>query len=212
VFLPASLEETITDYGYYRVESSVVRIEPKMGNDRPNVSWVEWDGMLRVCFNRRNKTLRSSWLGPKEVLSMVERNYRVWCSMNDIPLEEGITEDDDDAEGDEMEVDENVEPSAGDEADDEWGGFMDVEGTATAASGDDGTTLSFLQALKQASIDMPKTKSKKKKTKVATMVREKIRKVLEDDTDLADKRAGKLDENDYLRLLAAFNAEGLHFA
>merc|ERR1711964_861010 len=46
-----------------------------------------------------------------------------------------------------------------------------------------------------------KTKSKKKKTRVAELVKEKIRKVLEEKTDLADKRAGKCDENDFLRLL-----------
>ena len=57
-----------------------------------------------------------------------------------------------------------------------------------------------------------KTKSKRKKTRVAELVREKIRKVLEDVTDLADKRAGKCDENDFLRLLFAFNEEGIHFA
>lgn len=33
-----------------QVESSVVRIEPKMGKDRPNVSWDEWDGeCYRKC-------------------------------------------------------------------------------------------------------------------------------------------------------------------
>lgn len=59
---------------------------------------------------------------------------------------------------------------------------------------------------------VPKTKSKRKKTRVAELVKEKIRKVLEDKTELADKRAGKCDENDFLRLLAAFNDEGIHFA
>ena len=42
--------------------------------------------------------------------------------------------------------------------------------------------------------------------------REKIRKVLEDDTKLADQRSGKCDETDFLRLLFAFNAEGIHFS
>ncbi|KAH8670880.1 dimethyladenosine transferase [Xylariales sp. PMI_506] len=182
-----------------QVESSVVRIEPKMGADRPNVSWAEWDGMLRVCFNRRNKTLRSSWLGTKEVLNMVEKNYRIWCSMNNVLLEEGVVEDEDDVEDDDMEVDENVAPSAGDE-DGNWGG-MEVD--------DEDDTPSFF---KDSKPEVPKTKSKRKKTKVAAAVREKIRKVLEDDTELADQRAGKLDENAYLKLLAAFNAENIHFA
>jgi 16S rRNA A1518/A1519 N6-dimethyltransferase RsmA/KsgA/DIM1 with predicted DNA glycosylase/AP lyase activity len=51
-----------------QVESSVVRIEPKMGAERPGVSWDEWDGMLRICFVGKNRTMRASWLGTKEVL------------------------------------------------------------------------------------------------------------------------------------------------
>lgn len=172
------------------------------------MSWTEWDGMLRVCFNRRNKTMRSSWLGTKEVLNMVERNYRVWCSMNDVALEEGTVDEDDDEE---MEVDDdNAGAGAGDE--EEWGG-MDVDGGDEDKAQKDSSDLpSFFEELKQASSEMPKTKSKRKKTKVALLVREKIRKVLEDDTGLADQRSGKCTENDFLRLLHAFNSEGLHFS
>jgi len=42
-------------------------------------------------------------------------------------------------------------------------------------------------------------------------VREKVRKVLEDDTALAEKRARLCDEGDFLKLLYAFNLEGIHF-
>lgn len=137
---------------------------------------------------------------------MVERNYRVFCSMNNIPLEEGTVDEDEDED---MEIDENVPPSAGDEDAGEWGGIMEVDGAETQehAAG----TPSFFEGLKQASSEMPKTKSKRKKTKVAALVREKIRKVLEE-TELADQRSGKCTENDFLRLLHAFNTEGLHFS
>lgn len=184
-----------------QVESSVVRIEPKLGSEKPNISFVEWDGLLRVCFNRRNKTLRASWLGNKEVLSMIEKNYRTWCATNDIPVDDSIA--DDDAADEDME--ENVAPSAGDE-DQDWGGdaFMDVDG--------DDDTPSFFKESKPTGSDLPKTKSKYKKTKVALLVREKVRKVLEDVTELADQRSGKCDENDFLRLLFAFNEEGIHFS
>lgn len=145
---------------------------------------------------------------------MVERNYRLFCSMNDIPLEEGTIEDADADEDDEMEMDmemdENVEPSAGDEDAGEWGGIMEVDGANAEEHAVD--TPSFFQGLKQASSEMPKTKSKRKKTKVAALVREKLRKVLEDETKLADQRSGKCTENDFLRLLHAFNQEGLHFS
>lgn len=179
-----------------QVESSVVRIEPKVGKDRPNVSWDEWDGLLRVCFVRKNKTLRASWLGTKEVLAMVERNYRTWCAMNGVPVDDSLVEDGGDEDDDDMEMD----GGAGGEED----GGMDVDAE------DDDTPAFFKEAA--ASGAPAKTKSKRKKTKVAELVREKIRKVLEDVTELADKRAGKCDENDFLRLLFAFNEEGIHFS
>lgn len=77
----------------------------------------------------------------------------------------------------------------------------------------DDTPAFFKEEARRAARDTEgKTKSKKKKTRVAELVREKIRKVLEDVTDLADKRAGKCDENDFLRLLFAFNEEGIQFS
>jgi 18S rRNA (adenine1779-N6/adenine1780-N6)-dimethyltransferase len=176
-----------------QVESSVVRIEPKIGKDRPNVSWDEWDGLLRVCFVRKNKTLRASWLGTKEVLHMVERNYRTWCAMNGIAVDDSIV---DDAADEDMDVEDGAADG------EEWGG-MDV---------DEDDAPEFFKEMRNNNAGSSKTKSKRKKTKVAELVREKIRKVLEDVTELADKRSGKCDENDFLRLLFAFNEEGIHFS
>lgn len=176
-----------------QVESSVVRIEPKLGKDRPNVSWDEWDGLLRVCFVRKNKTLRASWLGTREVLVMAEKNYRTWCAMNGVPIDETVIEDDaDDAD---MDAEDPMQK-------DDDAGAMEVDG--------DDDTPDFFKEFKSSAVS--KTKSKRKKTKVAELVREKIRKVLEDVTELADKRAGKCDEGDFLRLLYAFNEEGIHFS
>jgi 18S rRNA (adenine1779-N6/adenine1780-N6)-dimethyltransferase len=182
-----------------QVESSVVRIEPKMGSERPGVSWDEWDGMLRVCFVRKNRTLRASWLGTKEVLAMVERNYRVYCALNNIAIDDTVIGEEDEDEG--MELDNGV-------VEEEWGGIedegMDVDGEDDMPS--------FFKEQAERGRGIEKTKSKRKKTRVAELIREKIRKVLEDVTELADRRSGKCDENDFLRLLYAFNEEGLHFA
>jgi 18S rRNA (adenine1779-N6/adenine1780-N6)-dimethyltransferase len=38
-----------------KVESSVVRVEPK--NPVPNVDFLEWDGLVRIAFGKKNKTL-----------------------------------------------------------------------------------------------------------------------------------------------------------
>ncbi|XP_065906032.1 probable dimethyladenosine transferase isoform X2 [Dysidea avara] len=42
-----------------KVESSVVRIEPR--NPPPPINFKEWDGLTRVAFVRKNKTLNSSF-------------------------------------------------------------------------------------------------------------------------------------------------------
>lgn len=185
-----------------QVESSVVRIEPKLGKDRPGVSWDEWDGMLRICFVRKNRTMRASWLGTKEVLGLIERNYRVWCALNNVSIDETIVGEEDDEE---MEMDDGPAEQPEDD------GIMDVDEEPSAFADEDADDLpSFFDKLKGN--HKGPTKSKKKKTAVAELVREKIRKVLEDVTELADVRAGKCDENDFLRLLSAFNEEGIHFA
>jgi 18S rRNA (adenine1779-N6/adenine1780-N6)-dimethyltransferase len=37
-----------------KVESSVVRIEPKLGSERPTIDYNEWDGLLRSEFTFRS--------------------------------------------------------------------------------------------------------------------------------------------------------------
>src|ERR1700761_5854617 len=70
-----------------QVESSVVRITPKV--PRPQISWDEWDGLLRICFGRKNKTLRASFFGPRELIDLLETNYKTYCAQNDILLDDG---------------------------------------------------------------------------------------------------------------------------
>jgi 18S rRNA (adenine1779-N6/adenine1780-N6)-dimethyltransferase len=66
-----------------KVESRVVRIEPR--NPPPPVNFVEWDGLMRICFNRKNKTLRAV-LTTSSVLEMLEANYRTYVSLSGKPL------------------------------------------------------------------------------------------------------------------------------
>ncbi|KAF6845204.1 dimethyladenosine transferase [Colletotrichum musicola] len=176
-----------------QVDSCVVRIVPKQGAERPTISFEEFDGLLRICFNRKNRTMRASWLGTKEVLQMLEKNYRTWAALNNVPLDDTLVEDDED---DAMEMDDDMDGGADDED--------DVEPM-------DDDTPEFFKELNAASAKLPeKTKSKRKKTKVAALVREKIERSLES-TGLLDKRARACDETDFLKLLSALNSEGIHF-
>lgn len=184
------------------VESSVVRIVPK--NPRPNISYDEWDGLLRICFVRKNKTLRANFLGTSSVMNMLESNYRTWCAQNDIPIDDGPSTGEDDHK---MLVDaENTLPSALD-GEEEWDGIMDVDGDE-----DDDLPAFFKEQQEQQNASKaPKIASRKKRSKVADLIREKVRSVLEDKTQLADKRARMCDEADFLKLLWQFNQEGIHF-
>ncbi|KAG6971916.1 hypothetical protein JG688_00004231 [Phytophthora aleatoria] len=62
-----------------KVESRVVRIEPR--NPPPPVNFTEWDGMIKIIFNRKNKTLHSCFV-TKSVLKILEENYKTYCSLN----------------------------------------------------------------------------------------------------------------------------------
>lgn len=177
------------------VESSVVRIIPK--NPRPSIAFEEWDGMLRICFVRKNKTLRSAFLGTTSVMDMLSSNYRVFAAKNNIILEDGPSEETDDGDEDAvMAVDEE-----------EWHGIMDVDEEEM----DDLPTFLKEEMARKAQSKRGGGK-RKKRGKVAELVREKVRRVLEETTELAEKRARMCDEGDFLKLLYAFNQEGIHFS
>ncbi|KAL8263876.1 hypothetical protein R6Q59_022006 [Mikania micrantha] len=56
-----------------KVDSSVVRIEPR--KPAPLVNFKEWDGLVRICFTRKNKTIGAIFK-QKRVLSILEKNYK----------------------------------------------------------------------------------------------------------------------------------------
>jgi 18S rRNA (adenine1779-N6/adenine1780-N6)-dimethyltransferase len=115
---------------------------------------------------------------------MCEKNFKVWCALNNVLIDE------DRDSGQDIDVSGGIQQVPDEE---EWDS-MDVDTAQDADEGGNG-----------------KRESKGKTSRVAQLVREKIRKVLEVVTELADKRARQCDEGDFLRLLLAFNEEGIHF-
>ena len=65
-----------------KVESAVVRIEPR--NPPPDINFREWDAFLRICFNRKNKTLGAAFKN-SNVLKEMKRDY---CYLKNITAEE----------------------------------------------------------------------------------------------------------------------------
>lgn len=131
-------------------------------------------------------------------MDMLESNYRTWCAQNDIPVEDGPVVET------EVEVMEVEEETNGDE-EKEWDGFMDVDEEDVPAFFKEEADLQEKQVSGKGS-------KRRRKGQVAELVREKVRRVLEDKTQLAEKRARTCDEGDFLSLLWEFNQEGLHFS
>jgi len=60
------------------VDSMVVRMVPR---EPPiEVDFREWDGMMRICFLRKRKVLRSSFTMTHS-LKTLEDNYNTWCAL-----------------------------------------------------------------------------------------------------------------------------------
>uniref|UniRef100_A0A9J7ZK57 rRNA adenine N(6)-methyltransferase n=2 Tax=Cyprinus carpio TaxID=7962 RepID=A0A9J7ZK57_CYPCA len=68
-----------------KVESSVVRIEPK--NPPPPINFQEWDGLVRIAFVRKNKTLSAAFKSAA-VEQLLEKNYRIHCSVHNIEIQQ----------------------------------------------------------------------------------------------------------------------------
>ncbi|KAI8939047.1 Dimethyladenosine transferase [Plenodomus lindquistii] len=137
------------------VESNVVRIEPK--HPRPQIAYDEWDGLLRIAFVRKNRTLRASFLGTAAVLDLLASNYRLFCAQNDIAVDDSpLDPNEAPTEPDTMEVD------GGD--DDDFKGFSDPDDP------DDELPDFF----KQMQAEKKKNGvNRKKKGRVSELVREK---------------------------------------
>merc|ERR550532_1571070 len=68
------------------VDSMVVKIVPR---EPPiEVNFREWDGLMRICFGRKRKTLRASFC-TKTTVKMLEENYQTWCALTGGPPRQG---------------------------------------------------------------------------------------------------------------------------
>lgn len=124
-----------------KVDSLVVRIE--LRNPPPPVNFTEWDGLVRILFNRKHKTVRAV-MTTKNILKVLEENYRTQLALS--------------SEEEKMDL-----------------GSLESE---------EGGALSRMKELVESILD---------------------------ETDYSDKRAAKMDGDDFLCLLAAFNSKGIHF-
>ncbi|XP_074302633.1 ribosomal RNA small subunit methyltransferase-like [Silene latifolia] len=166
-----------------KVDSSVVRIEPRRPLPIPAGKLKEWNGMLSLCFSRKNKTLGSIF-AQKKVVAALEKNYKTLESLGQFK-----NEDDDTVTIDISDlVDENVDKilfidQNGDEVMEVDGGKEGDDEMEVEASDDEADDSSF-------------------KSKLVGVLKK---------YDYADKRSSKLTQNEFIHLLSIFNQAGIHF-
>lgn len=169
-----------------KVDSRVVRIEPF--NPPPPIDFIEWDGLVRLCFSRKHKTLRSIFTS-KTVLKLLEENSIIIQGHGRRPKRsdpsamfemEMVVEEDNDAVEEEQE-------------------------SKTRKTVDMNDKEALIRQVEEAIEALDETESAPNPMKAK--VEELLAKL-----ELSDARAARLSIDDFLNMLATFNEAGIHFS
>lgn len=168
-----------------KVDSLVVRIEIK--NPPPPINFIEWDGLVRILFNRKHKTLRAI-LTTKSVMQILDENMRTHKSLagdGGGVSEEATGMEVNGNDGNDMHKNKNMYSAAS-------LGMMSLDTTETIeemesedVSGGGGSRYAEVKAI--------------------------VEEVLDSEGFML-KRAATMEIDDFLCLLAAFNTRGIHFS
>lgn len=185
-----------------KVESSVVRIEPR--NPPPLINFKEWDGMLRICFQRKNRMLRAIFL-QKSVLRMLEEKRKTAHSLGtlgeDGTLTPGLNATTGDSEllmADEGQALSTLFASLGRED----GKEDDMQEEDSEKVEDD--------VQEAMDVDANSGRSRTAKKGINQALRESVDKVLKE-TDFATVRSKEMSIQDFTTLLRSFHTQGVRF-
>ena len=173
-----------------KVESSIVRIEPR--NPAPAINYVEWDGLLRICFMRKNKQIGSIFKN-KKVLAVLEKNFNILENLkkknkeNENVMEESKGNNEKDVEVDLIESFKKM------------ANINEKEENEEAPDDEDDEDEVEVEAPKGEKMEEEKQSFKAKMMKIL------------EDNDMNLKRAKKLEVEDFLKLLNIFNSNNIHF-
>lgn len=185
-----------------KVESSVVRIEPR--NPPPVVNFQEWDGLLRICFQRKHRMLRAIFL-QKSVLRALEETAKTASALGKVNTEIGRTSSGLAALGGEA----STMADSGLALSNVFENLMnevDMEDAIDDAVSDDATPTAM-------DLDDSSRKASNRRTgrAIDNDLKEKIGRVLLE-TDFATVRASQMTIPDFQTLLDAFHAKGICFS
>ena len=208
-----------------KVESSVVRIEPKY--PPPAINFTEWDGLVRLCFMRKNKTL-SAIFRIKHVISMLHENFKIYRRHQQQNQGQAGAEESKEAQ-------QKIDLSSMMVGMDDHVGFAGASQISPGGPALQSTQLlSKKQLKKQAKINKQKQAAGGAAAESNAMVDDEEEEMVDEDDDSTDpmtsraafkriviqtleqedllnKRAAKMEILDFLTLLNAMNQAGIHF-
>lgn len=208
-----------------KVDSRVVRIQ--LRNPPPPVNFMEWDGLVRLLFNRKHKTLHPL-LTTKSVLKMLETNYKTFKSLEAQQSGSGSASDGSGgggsvashggaslargpaAAGGSSAV---ARPSGLDMLDMLGAGTFGSSSSHAAGGGGGGGAAAAADGMDDDGDDgwfAAGTKGKVPSSADMVLVKGIVEEVLAM-PEFESLRSAQMDQDDILALLAAFNARGLHF-
>ncbi|KAF6255703.1 S-adenosyl-L-methionine-dependent methyltransferase [Scenedesmus sp. NREL 46B-D3] len=181
-----------------KVDSSVVRLEPR--HPPPPIPLLEWDGLVRLAFGRKNKTLGAAFRTSR-TLQALEQNYITFKALS---LGAGQQQQQP-AAASIAALGSGSEAAAMDVSDD------DDDDDAAAAGGSSSMAVDAMDTDMAAAAAAAAAGGRKGKGKVSAEFKEIVMAVLTAG-DFDQMRPAKMTQEDFLQLLADFNAAGIHFS
>jgi 18S rRNA (adenine1779-N6/adenine1780-N6)-dimethyltransferase len=183
-----------------KVDSSVVRIEPRA--PPPPVNFLEWDGLVRAAFGRKNKTLGAIFR-QGSTLSLLEANFELAKALAVGAAAGGSGAASGGAAGGDA-LAAGVAALAAPEAPMEAADDGDEEMEEDDEEGVGG--VGGAGGAKKRPADR-----RRRRGKASDAFRARVEGVLAA-AGFSEKRGAKMSQDEFLQLLAAFNAAGVHFA
>uniref|UniRef100_A0A7S0YCY7 rRNA adenine N(6)-methyltransferase n=1 Tax=Polytomella parva TaxID=51329 RepID=A0A7S0YCY7_9CHLO len=187
-----------------KVDSSVVRIEPRY--PPPPVNFLEWDGLVRLCFSRKNRTLGAIFRQANTLIAL-ENNFKTFQSLQTSKVGTQLSAENLANSALRLGEEDGVGGANGGDAADDDNCSVDNDGEMEMDSDEemevDGGGRSGGKGGKEGN-------GRKKSGKVSPEFKAKVLRVLEDNQYL-EMRSSKMSQEEFLHLLAAFNAAGIHF-
>lgn len=207
-----------------KVDSSVVRIEPIF--NIPNINYIEWDGLLRICFSRKNKTLGAIFK-QKKIVNFMYKLYKEFLIYNNnfnitdenIKLKDNSNNIEQLFKEDDYNIDDKY--NSDDELDNKKNN-TDLDCEFKENISDDEHDIINNSKLKKKMFNKNKnlfnTKiSNNENNEEFEKFKLEIKNILSVEvydgcnSSFSDSRAVKLNNDNFLRLLNCFNQKGIHF-